>query len=157
MAGRARQAEKSAGEGMAEVAAAPDDGGTATETEQVRPDRPGEGRFEGHRSATVNLPFVTAQFRAPDLHAPRRGDLEAAARGARSMLPSGRSLLFFGGLAVTAAVGVIEWPVAAAIGVGSALASRGRADVTPRPGQEQPVRAETGDPAEAGGGRGGAS
>ncbi|MCE3551354.1 hypothetical protein LWC33_07800 [Pseudonocardia sp. RS11V-5] len=156
MAGRTRQAEKSAGEGMAEVAAAAD-GGSSTETEQVRPDQPAEGRFEGHRSATVNLPFVTAQFRAPDLHAPRREDFEAVARGARSVLPSGKALLFFGGLAVTAVAGVIEWPVAAAIGVGSALASRGRADVTPRQGQEQPVRAETGDPAETGGGRGGAS
>jgi hypothetical protein len=29
---------------------------------------------------------------------------------------------------VTAAVGVIEWPVAAAIGVGAALASRGEAN-----------------------------
>ncbi|WP_433276905.1 hypothetical protein ACQPZA_35925 [Pseudonocardia xinjiangensis] len=110
--------------------------------EDVRPGRPAEGRFEGHRSATVNLPFVTAQFRVPDLHAPSRGDLDAAARGARSMLPSTKSMLFFGGLAATAVVGVLEWPVAAAIGIGSALASRGSADPRPRAALP-PAQAET--------------
>ncbi|MFR9805492.1 hypothetical protein ACL02T_24875 [Pseudonocardia sp. RS010] len=143
MAGRSRQAEKDAGAREDQATGTPGDGGTSTQTEQVRPDEPAEGRFEGHRSATVNLPFVTAQFRAPDLHAPRREDLEAMGQGARSLLPSGRSLLFLGGLAATAVAGVIEWPVAAAIGIGSVLASRGQADVTPRGGQEKPVRAET--------------
>ncbi len=84
----------------------------------------------GRRSASLELPFVSAQFRAPDWHLPEwrlpnRGDLDAATRGARSMLPSRKSMLFLGGLAVTAVAGVIEWPVAAAIGVGSALAARG--------------------------------
>jgi hypothetical protein len=37
---------------------------------------------------------------------------------------------------VTAVVGAIEWPVAAAIGVGSALASRGAAN--PQPGGDTP-------------------
>jgi hypothetical protein len=87
-----------------------------------------EGRTEEARTATITLPFVTAQFRAPDLHVPSRDELGNAARGAWSMLPSRKSMLFYGGLAVTAAVGVIEWPVAAAIGVGSALASRGAAE-----------------------------
>ncbi|MFR9805505.1 hypothetical protein ACL02T_24940 [Pseudonocardia sp. RS010] len=58
---------------------------------------------------------------------------------------------------MTAVAGVIEWPVAVAIGVGSALASGGGADVTPREAQESPVRAETGDPTDAGTGRGAAS
>src|SRR5918997_2615969 len=40
------------------------------------------------RTATVNLPFVTAQFRAPDLHLPSRGEVGAAARGIASFLPS---------------------------------------------------------------------
>ncbi|MBC3194502.1 hypothetical protein H7X46_25975 [Pseudonocardia sp. C8] len=67
---------------------------------------------------------MTAEFRAPNLHVPNRGDLDAAARGAWSMLPSRKSMLFLGGLAATVAVGMIEWPVAAAIGVGTALAGR---------------------------------
>jgi hypothetical protein len=104
-----------------------------------------EARAEAARTATLNLPFVTAQFRAPDLHVPSRDEIGAAARGARSMLPSRKAMLFYGGLAVTAAVGAIEWPVAAAIGVGTAVASRGGAD--PRP-----VSAET--PATGGSGNG---
>jgi hypothetical protein len=108
--------------------------------EDVRPEHPAEGRSESRRSATVNLPFVTAQFRMPDLHAPTL-DLDAAARGARSMLPSGTSMLFFGALAVTAVAGVIEWPVVAAIGIGSALASRGA--VNPQPRGEPPAHAGT--------------
>ncbi|MCH6166443.1 hypothetical protein [Pseudonocardia alaniniphila] len=84
-----------------------------------------EGRFAGRRSATVNLPFVTAQFLVPDLQLPSRAELGWVVHTARSMLPPGRSLLFFGGLAATAIVGIIEWPVAAAIGVGSALGGQG--------------------------------
>jgi hypothetical protein len=93
-----------------------------------------EARAETAHTATLNLPFVTAQFRAPDLHVPSRDEIGAVARGARSMLPSGKAMLFYGGLAVTAAVGAIEWPVAAAIGVGTAMASRSGTAETPGPG-----------------------
>jgi hypothetical protein len=117
--------------------------------EDVRPSQPAEGGAEGSRTATLNLPFVTAQFRAPSLHMPGRQDLGNAARGARSMLPSGKSMLFYGGLAATAALGAIEWPVAAAIGVGSALASRGAVD--PRPSGGTPRTTETAGSAGNGG------
>jgi hypothetical protein len=83
------------------------------------------------RTARVRLPFVTAEFRAPHLHMPGRGEVDAVARGARSLLPGPKAALYYGALAVTAAVGVIEWPVAAAIGVGAALASRGEANPQP--------------------------
>jgi hypothetical protein len=99
----------------------------------------------GGRTATLNLPFVTAQFRMPDLHVPSRDELGSAARGARSILPSRSSALFYGGLAVTAAIGAIEWPVAAAIGLGSALASRRAAD--PAPVGRTPETAEARGPA----------
>jgi hypothetical protein len=111
---------------------------------QVRPEEPAEGQFEGRRIATVNLPFIAAQFRAPELRAPARDELDAAARGARSMLPSGKSLLFYGASAVTAVAGVIEWPVAVAVGVGTALAGQGAAIPEPRGGAQQPVQAATG-------------
>jgi hypothetical protein len=39
--------------------------------------------------------------------------------------PSGR-LLFYGGLAVGAVFGIIDWPVAAAIGIGTVIARRSR-------------------------------
>jgi hypothetical protein len=153
MAGKARQTETATGDAAAAPAAQPGGGtqagGTSTLTEDVRPERPAEGGAEGERSATVNLPFVTAQFRAPHLHLPGRADLDAAARGAQSLLPSPKSLLFFGGLAATAVAGIIEWPVAAAIGVGTALASRGEANPEPRGGTSQVAEAETSGPADA--------
>jgi hypothetical protein len=140
VAGKTRDADKRT---AGPTSAAPEqagrkagEGGAADAAEEVRPERPAEGRFEGRRSATVNLPFVTAQFRMPDMRAPSREELEAAAQGVRSLLPSRKSMLFYGGLAVTAAAGVIQWPVATAIGIGTALASRGAAD--PRPQAEAP-------------------
>jgi hypothetical protein len=89
------------------------------DTEQHDKDHP--------RTATVNLPFVTAQFRAPDLHLPKPKPQEigAALQTARSFLPPPRQALYYGGLALMAALEVVEWPVAAAIGVGTALAGRG--------------------------------
>ncbi len=94
-----------------------------------------EARAGGPPSVTFDLPLVTAQFRAP--HVPSREEIGSVALGVWSMLPSASSVLFYGGLAVTAAVGVIEWPVAAAIGVGTALASRGAANPQPDSGTPQ--------------------
>jgi hypothetical protein len=79
----------------------------------------------------------------PDLHPPSREELGWVAGTARSMLPSGKSLLFFGGLAATAIAGIIEWPVAAAIGVGSALAGRDATNPEPRNGMPQAIQAGT--------------
>jgi hypothetical protein len=142
MAGRARSSgQPSAQQDENETRADATSGDGGELTKDVRPSQPAEGSAEGGRAATVDLPFVTAQFRAPDLHVPSRDELGAAARGAWSMLPSRSSMLFYGGLAVTAVVGAIEWPVAAAIGVGSALASRGAAN--PQPAGGGPQMAET--------------
>jgi hypothetical protein len=78
-------------------------------------------------TATVNMPFVTAQFHAPDLHLPkpRPPEIRAALQTVRTFLPSREQALYYGGLALMAALEVVEWPVAAAIGVGTALAGRG--------------------------------
>jgi hypothetical protein len=85
---------------------------------------------DGPRTATVDLPFVTAQFRAPQIHLPRvsipsppigRHEVAAAAQVARSYLPPPRQVAYYGGLTLMAALGVLEWPVAAAIGVGTAV------------------------------------
>jgi hypothetical protein len=117
---------KSAGQRAATAKAA---GRSTAEAEQT--ERTGNGEARREPTATLDLPLVTMQFRAPHLHVPGRGDVEAVARGARSWLPEPKAALYFGALAVTAALGVIEWPVAAAIGVGMALASRGEANPQP--------------------------
>jgi hypothetical protein len=145
MAGRARSVERSeqqtgdaGGQTQAQTGPEPGPG------DDVRTIQPTGGTAEGHRSATLNLPFVTAQFRAPEVHLPSRDELAGVARGARSWLPSKGPALFYGGLAVTAVIGAIEWPVAAAIGVGTALASRGAANPEPR-GDPRPAEAGTAD------------
>ncbi|WP_211176673.1 hypothetical protein [Pseudonocardia acidicola] len=88
-------------------------------------------REDGDRTATVHLPFVTAQFRRPDLHLPRLGRREASeavsavADRARSLSPA--ELAYYAGLGLLAVVDLIEWPVAIAVGAGTALArARGR-------------------------------
>jgi hypothetical protein len=102
-------------------AAAPARAETATETAKQP------------RTATLDLPFVTAQFRAPDLHLPQvhvpsprlsREELGSAVQTARSYLPPPRELAYYGGLAALAAFEVIEWPVAVAIGIGAAVFGR---------------------------------
>jgi hypothetical protein len=122
--------------------AAPANGGNGAE-------RGGEGR----RTATLNLPFVTAQFRRPDLHLPRLGRPDvgaaagAAAAKARSLSPA--ELAYYAGLGLLTVVELIEWPVALAVGAGTALARMGRDDGGGR-GAGDTGAGDTG----AGGGRG---
>lgn len=144
MAGRPRTVDKSTGgtRTPGKPAGTTSTGDTGGRTGEVRADRPAGGRFEGKRSATIDLPFMTARFRIPDIHMPElrvpevhpptREDLDSAGRKALSVLPPPKTLLFFGGLAATAVIGAIEWPVAAAIGIGSALAGRGAMQPEPR-------------------------
>lgn len=84
-------------------------------------------------TATVTLPFVTAEFRAPNMSLPAlrvpsppigRSELAAAAQTVRSFLPPPRTAAYYGGMAALAVFDVIDWPVAAAIGIGTALFRR---------------------------------
>jgi hypothetical protein len=87
------------------------------------------------RTITVNLPFVTATFRRPEIDLPRvpnRQELLFAAHTVQSFLPPPRQALYFGGLAALAAFEIIEWPVALAIGAGTALV-RGSETHQPQP------------------------
>lgn len=71
---------------------------------------------------TVQLPFVTAEFHRPDVHLPGRAEVEGAIGAVRKNLPPPEQMVYYGGLAALAVFSVIEWPVAAAIGVGTAVA-----------------------------------
>lgn len=81
---------------------------------------------EGAHGTIVQLPFVTAEFHRPDVRLPGRAEVEGAVGtvigGVRENLPPPEQMVYYGGLATLAAFSVIEWPVAAAIGVGTALA-----------------------------------
>lgn len=131
MAEKARSSAQRAGSAQAAAERAANTQDVEPTPKGVDPAHPtgSEGR-PGQRTATMNLPFVTVQLRAPQL--PGRNEVKGAARVVQSLLPPPKVVLYYGALAVTAAVGVIEWPVAAAIGVGTALASRGEADPQPR-------------------------
>ncbi|QUH02210.1 hypothetical protein HUO13_16655 [Saccharopolyspora erythraea] len=85
-------------------------------------------RSGGREGTTVNLPGVTAQFHQPDHYIPTRDDLAGAVSTVRSYLPSGKAMVFYGGLGALAAFDVLAWPVAAAIGVGTALAQQAAAE-----------------------------
>lgn len=81
------------------------------------------------RTATVTLPFVTAEFRAPEIHlpslpvrAPDRDDLSGAVSAIRAHLPSPGQAAYYAGLGALGALQLIEWPVALAIGVGTVVA-----------------------------------
>jgi hypothetical protein len=111
------------------------DSATPSEATQVR----------SARTATVNLPFVTATFHKPEtLHLPQirvpdRQQVLSAAQAVQSYLPSPEQAAYFGGLAALAAFEVLEWPVALAIGAGTALMGRF--------GQRQPQSVHRPEPA----------
>lgn len=98
------------------------------------------------RSWRVRLAFVTAECHLPQVEAlrgPVVQEVVAVARVAASFLPPPRRLAYYGGLALLTVFEIIEWPLAAVIGVGAAVASRGQHDRTLEsitgPGTETPV------------------
>lgn len=77
--------------------------------------------------SAITLPYVTAELHTTQVQLPSMPgskELSSAAEAVRSNLPSRDQMLFYGGLAAAAAFSVIEWPVAAAIGIGGALIQR---------------------------------
>jgi len=129
----------------------------ATTSGQERTRASGKGRArtsakteQAPRTARLNLPGMSAEFRRPDLPSPRdvaraasaaprqvaraasaapRG-VARAAGAATTVLPPRDQLLYYGGLGVAAVAGVIEWPVAVAVGAGLAIARRSRQEDT---------------------------
>lgn len=87
-----------------------------------RPSGEAEAAGGERRTAHVDLPLMSAEFRAPQM--PKPGQLVRAAGSATSLLPSRDRLLYYGGLGTAALLGVIEWPVAIAIGAGIAIVQR---------------------------------
>ena len=84
-------------------------------------------RSTARETTTVNLPGMTAEIHRPDHYIPTRDDLAGAVNTARSYLPSGKTMVFYGGLGAMAAFDLIAWPVALAIGAGTALAQQAAA------------------------------
>jgi hypothetical protein len=129
---------------------------------------------QARRTATVNLPLVTAEFRAPRMphvprprmsvpHVPRasvphpsmphvsaprlpsRREIVDLGHGVSGFLPPRDQLALYGGLGAAAALGVLDWPVAIAVGAATAVARRriGRqVEYTGRPPAELPAPAQ---------------
>lgn len=88
------------------------------------------------RKASVPVPIVTphvsvhrVQIPAPPMRLPVSGrEMADAGKAVTSYLPPPDRLAYYAGLGALAAFGVVEWPVALAIGVGVGVARRaGRA------------------------------
>ncbi|GLX09766.1 hypothetical protein [Microbispora sp. NBRC 16548] len=98
------------------------------------PPGPGMEMKEEHRpQLDLNLPFLRLQLRAPEMHLPHVGmphisgrDVGHAMDVARTFLPPPERIMYYGGLGALAALGILEWPVAAAIGAGTMIAQRAR-------------------------------
>jgi hypothetical protein len=122
---------------------------------QEETETPAVEQAEAHhpRTATVHLPFVTAEFRAPDLHLPSvpvhmpdRSDLSGAVSSIRSRLPSPEQAVYYVGLGLLGALEIIEWPVAVAIAVGTAIARRpGATQIEPEGNGREPADEEQED------------
>ncbi|MGE5290242.1 MAG: hypothetical protein ACM3ML_24255 [Micromonosporaceae bacterium] len=104
-------------------------------------------------TVTLELPLVTMQVRAPRIGLPHVPLEEAGLviDAARSLLPPPERVMYYGGLGAVAAIGMIEWPVAAAIGVGTAVAQRAVGYM-----RQGPCRADGAGPPGGPGGPGGA-
>ncbi|GIH25876.1 hypothetical protein Aph01nite_41860 [Acrocarpospora phusangensis] len=80
----------------------------------------------------LDLPMVSLQVHRPHMHMPRMDDswaghmMDMGKSMGKSIVPTPEHIVYYGGLGALAVFGAIEWPVAAAIGVGTMIASRVR-------------------------------
>ena len=105
-------------------------GATTTAEERAkaaREDRPEHAAHDRDLLA-FDTPVMSLRIHRPHLRLPRLSTepAERAARAARAALPPPARLAYYGGLGAAAALGAIEWPVAVAIGVGTAIGQRMR-------------------------------
>lgn len=84
------------------------------------------GRAGEARGSVVPIPVITPHVKVLKLHVPPPGMayVEDAGRLMASYLPPPGRLAFYGGLGAAAVFGVIDWPVAAAIGLATVVARR---------------------------------
>lgn len=84
-------------------------------------------RRDGERHGlTLDLPMLSINVHPPRISRQQVGDVVGTAvNNARAMLRPKR-IVYYGGLAALAAFEMIEWPVAAAIGVGTIVVESAR-------------------------------
>lgn len=72
----------------------------------------------------VPVPVLTPHMKVVHVPAPGMSYVGDAGRLIAGYLPPPERLAFYGGLGVAAVLGAIDWPVAAAIGIGTMIARR---------------------------------
>ena len=157
-----RTSDTNAGASEADVVetTAAADTGRAPEADRAPQPAPGAAVSEaaqvpgGHRSG-IPVPFTGVRIPVPNVPLPRvplpsQHDVIVGAVHASNIVrenrPSADQLLYYGGLGALAAFGVVDWPVAAAIGTGVWIARRHgheRRESEARPGAQAREGAES--------------
>ena len=78
----------------------------------------------GGNGVNVPVPILTPHLKVLHVPAPGMTYVEDAGRVVAGYLPPPERLAFYGGLGLAAVLGAIDWPVAAAIGIGAMVARR---------------------------------
>ncbi|EQD86203.1 hypothetical protein A8924_4848 [Saccharopolyspora erythraea NRRL 2338] len=81
-------------------------------------------RPTGREAATGNLRDIATELDQSDRRIPTRDELVFVLNIVRGYLPSPRMMVFYGALGALAVLEMVEWPVAAAIVAGAAVARR---------------------------------
>lgn len=85
----------------------------------------------------VPVPVLTPHLKTLHVPTPGMAYVEDAGRVVAGYLPSAERMAFYGGLGLAAVLGAIDWPVAAAIGIGTMIARRTGRGARPRSGRPQ--------------------
>jgi hypothetical protein len=110
-------------------------GGTTTVRRQAA--RAGTANGNG---VNVPVPILTPHLKVLHVPTPGKTYVEDAGRVVAGYLPPPERLAFYGGLGLAAVLGAIDWPVAAAIGIGTVIArraGRGAGGLRARPSRTQ--------------------
>lgn len=95
---------------------------------EATPAEPTQGRNALLRRTSVAVPVVNVRVPLLSPRVPGMGAVAAQTRWAtqtvRANLPPVERMLYYGGLGLLVAAGTLEWPVAAAVGVGVWVAGR---------------------------------
>lgn len=86
--------------------------------------RPAARRGTNGHGVDVPVPVFTPHMKTLHVPTPGMTYVEDVGRVVAGYLPPPERLAFYGGLGVAAVIGVLDWPVAAAIGVGTVIARR---------------------------------
>lgn len=97
---------------------------TATRAKPADRRRPSRAAKTEER-VSVPVPVLTPHMKVLNMPVPGMSYVSDAGRVVAGYLPPPERLAFYGGLGLAAIVGVLDWPVATAIGIGAMIARRG--------------------------------